>query len=577
MDLITLNPNREAMEKQIKAAGYVRVSTAIQAEEGESLATQRQQIEDFIKQKNWQLTNIYADEGATGTKVEYRPYFQRMITDAKEKKFDVIVFTKFSRFARNARDYQNYSFELKKYDVNLACVKENIDPTTHTGKMIAGILALFAEWEHETIREQMYENKMIKWRDHRTFLGKPPFGYSWNKEKKRLEVVPNERDIYLEVVKMYCEKRMAMRDIAIELNSRGLKCKRKVWNSATISYMLKNPCYYGNYVVNTVKYIDGKKGAGTKRTKNRKPESEIISFPVDPFLTKTEWDKIQSATQLNKIIPKRIGEHTISFFLRSVLVCDRCGSKMNARMGSYKKNGTFLRYYVCYYAGTSKKSIESGKQKCNLPYIKAEVIEKAVWANIMALFLMDDPEKIFGHLFDKEKNEKNAIGLKETILRCESELLSKNRERERLFKGLSREDTDTDELWKKLRKNMDEILTIEGQIKENTDKLTQIEEKHKTAQEIYEFYKNNERGFESLYKQINDFDSFDRKILVEAMLERPIRVGYKERDSNYIELPSYPTTDIKLKFNPEILMRFANEGKIQLNKNSFDYNASSYT
>jgi hypothetical protein len=133
------------------------------------------------------------------------------------------------------------------------------------------------------------------------------------------------------------------------------------------------------------------------------------------------------------------------------------------------------------------------------------------------------------------------------------------------------------ELWKKLNKNMDEILTIEGHIKENSLKLNQIEEKYKTEQEIYEFYKNNEREFESLYKQIDDLDSIDRKLLVEAMLERPIRVGFKERDNKYIEQPSYPTIDIKIKFNPEILMRFATEGKLRFKKDSTNDNSSSYT
>jgi len=523
------------------------------------------------------LTKIYADEGVTGTKIEYRTRFQQMINDAKSGQFDVVIFSKLSRFARNARDYQNYAFELRKYGVDLISIKENIDPSTPTGKIIAGFLALFAEWEHDTIREQMYENKMIKWKENRTFLGRPPFGYTWSKEKKKLEVVSEEKEIYLEVVKMYCEKRMAMRDIAIDLNSRGLKCKRKVWVSGTISYMLKNPCYYGNYVVNTVKYVDGNKGAGTRRTKEQKPDSEIISFPIEPFITKAEWDKIQNATQLNKIIPKRTGEHTSSFFLRSVLRCGRCGSKMNVRMGSFKKDGTFLRYYVCYYSGTSKRSIESGKSKCNLPYIKADVIEKLVWSHIMTHFLMDDPKKKFGHLFNKKNSEKIVIDLKENILRWESELLSKNRERKRLYEGLSREDVDPNELWKKLRINKDEILTIEGHIKEYNDKLKQVNENHQRLQEIYKFYKNNERGFEALYNQIDDLGFLDRKMLIEAMLEEPIIVGYKENDSKYPGNPSYPTIDIKLKFNPEILTRLASESKIQLNQNSSDYCSSAHS
>jgi site-specific DNA recombinase len=163
--------------ESIKVCGYSRVSTNLQVTEGESLDTQKQQITDFAKQKNWILTKIYTDEGQSGSKIEHRVQFQQMVQDAKQGVFSVIIFTKLSRFARNAREYMNLSFELDKYNVQLASIKENIDPLTRTGKMISGILSLFAEWEYETIKEQMFENKIARWKDNRSFIGKVPFGY----------------------------------------------------------------------------------------------------------------------------------------------------------------------------------------------------------------------------------------------------------------------------------------------------------------------------------------------------------------------------------------------------------------
>lgn len=83
------------MDKEYKkAVGYVRVSTTIQAKEGESLTTQRQQIDDFAKQKGWQLECTYADEGVSGTTIEYRTDFKKLIEDAKKGKFEVVIFTK---------------------------------------------------------------------------------------------------------------------------------------------------------------------------------------------------------------------------------------------------------------------------------------------------------------------------------------------------------------------------------------------------------------------------------------------------------------------------------------------------
>jgi len=148
-----------------KAVGYIRVSTSIQVKEGESLSTQRQQIVDYAKNKGWELDSIYSDEGISGAKIEYRTNLKKLIEDAKQGKFEVIIITKLSRFTRNAREYMNLSYELKNYGISLVSIKENIDSTALTGKMMAGFLALFAEWEHNIIKEQMHENKMARWKE----------------------------------------------------------------------------------------------------------------------------------------------------------------------------------------------------------------------------------------------------------------------------------------------------------------------------------------------------------------------------------------------------------------------------
>jgi len=566
------------MEKILRTCGYVRVSTAIQAEEGESIETQKTQIIDFIKLKNWELINIYSDVGATGTKIEFRIEFQKMINDAKEGKFDAIVFTKLSRFARNARDYQNYLHELKQYGVQLISIKENVDPTTHMGKMIAGMLALFAEWEHETIREQMYENKMAKWKDNRTFIGKPPFGYIWNKEKKKLEIYQPDADVYHRVVRMYCDQGMAMRDIAIKLNAEGLKCKRAVWNSATISYMLKNPVYYGHYVVNQFIYEDGKRGAGTKRTNRRKPESEAITFEVDPLISKSEWDNIQIKTAHNKIITKRTGEHTMDFFLRNVVVCARCGSKMNARIGSMRKDGTFPRYYVCYYAGTSKKSIESGREKCDLPYIKAQAVENAVFADIVVMFALN-PKKAFNDMFDpikyQEKIDKQIL----TISRLESELNRNERTNKRLKRLIRELDDDkynSDDLRLELRNNSDEKITILNNFNDARDSLKELRKLEEKEKEVFDFMNKNEKELKAIRRDIHNLSMADWKILAEAMLEGPVTVDYEDPIPG--EHAGGVSSSYSLRYNPEIIKRFMEEGKIgQLKQNSSDNNASAYS
>ena len=553
--------------KTKKAVGYVRVSTAIQAKEGESLSTQRQQIADFAKQKGWQLECIYADEGISGTTIEHRIDFKKLIVDAKKGKFEVVIFTKLSRFARNAREYLNLSHELEKHGISLVSIKENIDPTTSTGKMIAGILALFAEWEHETIKEQMYENKMARWRQQRIFNGRPPYAYYWNKEKKQLEINENEAETYKLIVNMYLDQCMSFRDICIKLRNKGIICKKAYWSSTTVSYTFKNPVYYGNCVVNQYEYGDGARGAGSKRTKKMKPDSEHIVFKIPPLISKSRWDQIQKRTEFNKRKSKN-SERTKDFYLRDVLVCGRCGGRVKPKVGNIRKNGTAPRYYTCYWASTSEKNIKVAgrKKKCSLPFIKAKTIESTIWSHIV-MKLHFNPETAFKDLFNSEKSKIKMDELKQTINTLEVELRKKKIAQNNLFKLLEDEDVNIKDVKQRLQDNSSVITELDNNIKEANLQYQELEAIKDREEEISDFLHNNKSKFNQLRKDIANLDKSDRKILIESMLEDNIIVDYQ--DDNDVDGPGGPTSDFKLTWNHDILQRFVDEGKIaKLDKNS---------
>jgi len=553
--------------KQKKAVGYIRVSTSIQAKEGESLSTQRQQIVDYAKNKGWELGDIYSDEGMSGAKIEYRTDFKKLIEDAKQGKLEVVIFTKLSRFARNAREYMNLSYELEEHGITLVSIKENIDPTTRTGKMMAGILALFAEWEHETIKEQMYENKMARWKEQRTFIGMPPYAYYWNKVKKQLEINEKEAKVYKLLVDMYLNQKMSFEDICLKLKKNGIKGKRAYWSSATISYTLKNPAYYGNYVVNQYIYEDGVRGVGSKRTKQRKPSSEYITFQIPPLILKNQWDRIQKQTEFNKRKSKR-SDKTDDLIMRDVLICGRCGGRVKPRVGKVRKDGIVPRYYSCYWASTSKKKlIASGrKRKCSLPYIETKPIERAVWVDILVLFSLN-PNKAFEHLFDTKKQKNKMNQLQKTISRLEVELNKKNRARNNLYELMEEDGIIINELKDRLQINQDEILGLEGNLNDTKLQYQELESLAEREKDISNFLRNNKEQLRKITKDIRKLNSKDRKLLVESMLKDKVIVDYQE--DNELDGPGGPSCNFRLKWNPDILQRFFNEGKIaKLDQNS---------
>ena len=541
-----------------KAAGYVRVSTPGQVE-GESLSTQRQQITDFAKSKQWELTNIYADEGMSGAKVEYRTGFKQMLLDAQAGKFEVVIFTKLSRFARNAREYMNLAYELEKQGVLLASVKEGIDPTTRSGKMIAGMLALFAEWEHETIREQMYDNRTEVWKDQRTFIGQPPYGYRWNKEIKQLQVNEDEAKIYRDVVRMYVDQGLSFRDICIKMTEKGIKYKRARWSNTSLNYMLKNPAYYGHYVVNQYEYEDSKRGVGTRRTKKLKPAEQHIVFNIPALVSKTRWDQIQAKTNFNKVKSKR-ADQTKDFYLRDVLKCALCGAPAKPRIGSQRNDGTAPRYYVCYWAGTSAKSLQAAqKHKCPLPFIKADVAEKAVWADVVVMFALN-PDKGFGDLFKPEKYESKKTELEQSRESLTEDLKAAKRAKENLYKLLTFDDLDPEELRARLRSNKDEILRLESSLTDIQAELSELVTILDKEREVRNFLTKNKERLKRLRKDIANLSLDDRKLLIEGMLKGPIIVDHQPDSEE--DGPGGPVLDYKLRFNPEIIQRFMDEGKI---------------
>ena len=105
----------ETRQKIICAAIYIRVSTEEQVRHGYSLNSQKERLIDYCKQKNYKITEIYADEGKSArSKLNSRKELIRLINDAKLKKFDRIVFWRLDRWFRNISDYYKIQEILEK-------------------------------------------------------------------------------------------------------------------------------------------------------------------------------------------------------------------------------------------------------------------------------------------------------------------------------------------------------------------------------------------------------------------------------------------------------------------------------
>ena len=131
----------------IKVASYCRVSTD-KDDQANSFETQKRYFREYIESHpDWELYEIYADEGITGTTTKKRTRFNRMINDAYEGKFQMIITKEVSRFSRNILDTIAYTRELKAIGIGVIFATDRINTLEPEAEMLLSYLASMAQEE----------------------------------------------------------------------------------------------------------------------------------------------------------------------------------------------------------------------------------------------------------------------------------------------------------------------------------------------------------------------------------------------------------------------------------------------
>jgi putative DNA-invertase from lambdoid prophage Rac len=127
---------------------YLRVSTLEQSTE-----LQRRELEQFAQARGWQIVQVYEDK-ATGTN-NNRPMLRELMRDARQRKLDVIICWKLDRFFRSLKDVIATLSEFNDLGVEFISLKDHIDLTTASGRLMMHLLAAFAEFEAALIKERV--------------------------------------------------------------------------------------------------------------------------------------------------------------------------------------------------------------------------------------------------------------------------------------------------------------------------------------------------------------------------------------------------------------------------------------
>lgn len=236
-----IKPTTGEKEKLLRVGAYCRVSTD-SADQLNSFFAQVQHYNDYIRENDtMRLVEIYADEGITGTSVDKRDEFKRMMRDAKNRKLDRILVKSVTRFARNALECIEAVRELKTCGVSVYFENDNIDTGCMNSEMILYIKSAFAQGEAMSASKRMQTSARMKMADGTYVTSNAPFGYRLINNE--LVIEPREAEIVREIYAMYLSGKGATVILKYLQSTSALELS---WSEKRINYILTNEKYIGD-------------------------------------------------------------------------------------------------------------------------------------------------------------------------------------------------------------------------------------------------------------------------------------------------------------------------------------------
>ena len=352
---------------------------------GESIDNQIEMCKEYARihlaDRNITDFLVYEDEGFSGGNTN-RPEFQRLISDAKANKFNILICYRLDRISRNVADFSGTLETLQKHDIDFISIKEQFDTSTPMGRAMIYIASVFAQLERETIAERSRDNMTERAKTGRWLGGIAPIGFKAKqvryldenmKERKLMQLVPIEDE--LKLVKTLYEKYLELKSLsAVETWTlqNNITTKRGCnFNKSNLKNLLTNPVYVradekvvhyleslgitvcgkvnnssGLLTYNKQKTVYGDNGE-VKRLVRDKNEWIAAVSKHNGIIEADDWLKVQEIRKENKDkFPNSGKSHTA--LLSGKLRCAKCGSKMQVAHGHVSKTtGEKLCYYNC--------------------------------------------------------------------------------------------------------------------------------------------------------------------------------------------------------------------------------------
>ena len=515
-----------------RVVAYCRVSTEAD-DQLNSLENQKQYFEQYISRNlEWQFCGLYVDEGISGTSVEKRAGFKRMVADAEAHKFDLLLTKEISRFARNTLDSIFYTRKLKDLGVGVYFMNDNINTLDADAELRLTIMSSIAQEESRKTSER------VKWGQKRCMergvvFGACPYGY--NLKGGKLTVNEDEAKVVRLIFDLYLSGK-GVQLVNKELENRGIPASDGAarWKNATILRMLKNEKYIGVLKQKkriTVDYLSH------KRKLNEGEEKQIIVENSHPSIIEREiFDRVQNEIVRRKSVTVERSRYSNRHIWSGKVKCAYCNASFKRRINNSTSNSPQI-IWQCSEAekyGKEKINAQGKKVGCNCKIVPEWVLRE----NFLAV------------LNEVIENKDFVVReLKERVRQAIADCPNKGDELAEVLAGL---DKLSDKKSRLINMHLDRLITLaeyrkvyaeyEKQQNHLQRRLSVLDGENKLAEDLRQKLESVDQAIESLARLKEFGDSICEEVLAKVVVEGREKMSFylkagENKDPAFFKIP----------------------------------------
>ncbi|WP_088188020.1 MULTISPECIES: recombinase family protein [unclassified Desulfosporosinus] len=364
-NVVKIDPVKQQIVRQLqpkkRVCAYCRVSTDSREQQNSFTAQMEYYTALIENQEDWQFAGIYADEARSGTNLQKRDDFLRMLKDCEDGRIDMVITKSLTRFARNTVDSIQAIRRLKELGVAVYFEKEHINSLSEKSELMLTILSSLAQGESESISTNNKWAAVKRFQDGTFILGTPAYGYTKD-DKGELIIQEEEAAIVRRIFREYLNGKGTYA-IAKDLSEEGIPTIRSAekWNDGVIKEMLLNPIYIGNLLYQktmTTEVLPFKK----KRNKGQLPQY-LVEDNHEPIISHEQAEAVKEILEYRRM---QMGmddseKYQSRYTFSSKILCGECGGTFRRQkiyIGKpYEKVQWCCRQHILHNTRCSQKAI----------------------------------------------------------------------------------------------------------------------------------------------------------------------------------------------------------------------------